>query len=104
MKDLKELREKNGFTQEQIAAYLGLDQSLIAKYESGDRHIKLIHINKLSALYGCDILDDNSKEIKMNNAISKSLSTEDLVSLSEINKISLNLKMMDKNNLWYFHI
>ena len=99
MKDLKELREKNGFTQEQIAAYLGLDQSLIAKYESGDRHIKLIHINKLSVLYGCDILDDNSKEIKMNNAISKTLSTDDLVSLSEINKISLNLKMMDQNNL-----
>ncbi len=98
MKDLKELREKNGFTQEQIAAYLGLDQSLIAKYESGDRHIKLIHINKLSALYGCDILDDNSKEIKIAFRSSKALTSQDLVSLAEIKKIALNLRMMEEIN------
>lgn len=98
MKDLKELREKNGFTQEQIATYLGLDQSLIAKYESGDRHIKLIHINKLSALYGCDILDDDSKEIKMAFRSSKDLTSEDLVSLAEIKKIALNLRNMEEIN------
>ena len=95
---LKELREKNGFTQEQIATYLGLDQSLIAKYESGDRHIKLIHINKLSALYGCDILDDDSKEIKMAFRSSKDLTSEDLVSLAEIKKIALNLRNMEEIN------
>lgn len=30
---LKELREKNGLTQEQVANYLGVDQSLITRIE-----------------------------------------------------------------------
>lgn len=96
MKDLKELREKNGFTQEQIASYLGVDQSLIAKYESGDRHIKVCYINALNALYGCDILDDDSEEIIIENRSSKDLKKEDLIAIAKVKKIAMNIRYMEE--------
>ena len=38
---LKELRTKFGFTQADISSLLGVDQSLISKYESGERQVSM---------------------------------------------------------------
>ena len=60
---LKELREKNGLTQEQVANYLGVDQSLITRIEKGERNIQVSHLEALSSLYGCDLVNEDTDPI-----------------------------------------
>lgn len=52
---IRELREDNDFTQQQIASYLGCDQSLYSKYERGERDIPLHIIVKLAVYYKTSI-------------------------------------------------
>lgn len=61
---LRKHRKENGYTQQRIADYLGLDRSTYAKYESS-RKPELDIIIQLSALYGIsvdDLLGDYSEE------------------------------------------
>ncbi len=45
---LKELRVKNSITQSQLAEYLGVDQSYISKFESGQRQLSVLSLEKLA--------------------------------------------------------
>ena len=49
---LKELRLKNGMTQQEVADKLGVTKATISKYEKGLRSIN--HIQELSELFGVD--------------------------------------------------
>lgn len=53
---LKELRTKFGYTQADISSLLGVDQSLISKYESGERQVSVDTLEKLGDLYCCDLV------------------------------------------------
>ena len=53
---LKELRTKSGYTQADISSLLGVDQSLISKYESGERQVSVDTLEKLGDLYCCDLV------------------------------------------------
>lgn len=53
---LKELRIKFGYTQADISALLGVGQSLISKYESGERQVSIDTLEKLGDLYCCDLV------------------------------------------------
>ena len=59
---LKNLRKQNGLKQAEVALYLGVDQSLLAKIESNERTISSTNLAKLCALYGVEIdsLSENS--------------------------------------------
>ena len=51
---LKELRTTQGYTQKQVADYLGIDQSNYSKMEHGKRKLtKLSMLQKLCTLYQC---------------------------------------------------
>lgn len=51
---LRELRLHYGFTQQQVADYLELDQSNYSKIEKGKRTIRTVHqLESLSELYDC---------------------------------------------------
>ena len=50
-KRLKELRIKNGYTQEQIAFILHTRQEQYSKYESGKRELPIRHLIALCFLY-----------------------------------------------------
>ena len=50
---LKQLREENNYSQEQVANYLEMDQSYISKIEKGKRNLNEISFNKLCLLYNC---------------------------------------------------
>lgn len=51
---LKDLRLSFGFTQQQVADYLNMDQSNYSKIEKGKRNLtKLSMVLKLCELYGC---------------------------------------------------
>ena len=51
---LRELRLHYGFTQQQVADYLEMDQSNYSKIEKGKRHLRSVHqLEALSVLYCC---------------------------------------------------
>ena len=50
---LKELRKASNLTQEQLASYLGIDQTTLAKIETGTRRLNVTLEDKLEALFGC---------------------------------------------------
>lgn len=52
---LKEVREYEGFSQEEIAKYLGLPRSAISLIESGARGLDALELKKLAKLYKCSI-------------------------------------------------
>jgi transcriptional regulator with XRE-family HTH domain len=50
---LKENREYRGFSQEDVAKFLGIPRSAISLMETGDRNVDAIEIKKLADLYQC---------------------------------------------------
>lgn len=91
---LKKLRIENNLTQKEVADYLDVDQSLIAKIENGERNIQTSQIEKLSDLYGYDILNDKKQDaIKI--AFRAGNISSDLDSIAKIKRIALNLMFME---------
>ena len=91
---LKRLRIENNLTQKEVADYLDVDQSLIAKIENGERNIQTSQIDKLSDLYGYDILNDKKQDaIKI--AFRAGNISSDLDSIAKIKRIALNLMFME---------
>lgn len=64
MSKLKELREKSGFRQVEIAEKLSVTQGAVSQWESGICFPKSESLPKLAALYGCsvdELLEPQSK-------------------------------------------
>ena len=99
-KSVKELRLRANLTQKNVADFLSLDQSMVAKIEKGERALSSDVIEMLSSLFCCpieSILED--EEPVQSCAVSfrrNSLSAEDLRALSDVNKIVMNQFEMDK--------
>ena len=53
MNRIKELRKRRSITQEELAEALGLDHSTIAKYELGNRSVRIDTIRKMCDYFGC---------------------------------------------------
>ena len=54
---IKQLRESNGFTQQQLADYLGIGRVTLTHYETGQRKPPLPLLEKLATLYGLELAD-----------------------------------------------
>ena len=95
-KRLRILRNKWGFTQNQIADYLGFKQSQITKLEKGERILKFSSLMKLCDLYGCDqrYIVFGEGEYEMPDYILKTGENLDLKTISKMNCIINNLKEM----------
>lgn len=52
MKNLKILRKKKGFTQQEVASYLNIGRSSYTKYESGTHIPDVYLLEKIALLYG----------------------------------------------------
>ena len=50
-KRLREAREYFGFSQEEVAQYLGLPRSALSNIENGQRRVDVIELGKLAKLY-----------------------------------------------------
>lgn len=50
---LKQLRRESKITQEQLANYLAVDQSMVTKLENGTRNLNVTLIEKICNLFGC---------------------------------------------------
>ena len=96
---LKASREKMGLTQKHIAEYLKVDQSLVSKFESGERVISSDMLDALSALFCCPVSalisnGDCHKPIEFAFRTT-ALDTDDLAVLAKLNKIVLNQLQME---------
>lgn len=52
---LKDLRQKAGLTQEQVADKLSVGQATVSEWENGVTQIKLTYLSSLSTLYDCKL-------------------------------------------------
>lgn len=50
-------RKRFGLTQDQVAGFIGVDRSTISLYESGDREVPLVTLEKLSDLFSIELHD-----------------------------------------------
>jgi transcriptional regulator with XRE-family HTH domain len=49
---LKEIRQKRGVTQVELAEKLGVPQSFVSKYESGERQLDILELRQICHLIG----------------------------------------------------
>ena len=100
-RNFKRMRDVSGYTQENVAAFLGVGRSAYANYESGDREMPLHLMEKLADLYGCELLDLYTEdESALSNMLVTafrvdSLSPEDMAQLAAFKRIVKNSLKMD---------
>ena len=76
-KRLKQVREENGFSQNEIAERLGKNQNTISSWETGRTQPKLKELHSLCNLYGCTYeyltgtKQHNSQDVTYDDIISK---------------------------------
>ena len=102
---LKQLRKHYKYTQKDIADFLDISQSLVAKIETGERNLKMTQIHKLCNLYVVSpeyILYGEGKltETQLFKKDNKKIRLE---TISKMNRIMLNLHEMqvlaEKHNI-----
>jgi len=95
---VKELREKAGLTQMQIAQFLEVDQTTISKCEKGERQFQVDHLERLGNLFGVPLGDLMNEEVlvaPLQIAFrADGMQVEDLNAIADIQKIALNLDQM----------
>lgn len=98
-KNIKTLREEIGFNQANIAHFLNVDQNLISKVEKGERTLSSDMLEKLTCLFGVNITDIETKVLEPSGLSltfrANDLSSEDLETISNINRITLNSEYMN---------
>ena len=62
---LKEIRQKKGIRQVELAKQLGVPQSFISKYESGERRLDILELRQICQLIGIS-LDDFIHKLEEN--------------------------------------
>lgn len=95
---IRALRDKAGYSQQSVARFIGVDQSLISKIEKGERAITADMLEKLAALFGVELsalLDDNIPSRSLAFAFrANDLTVSDMEAISAINRIALNSEFM----------
>lgn len=97
---VKEYREKNGYTQKNIADFLDVDQSFISKAEKGERTFTSDMINRLASLFGIQVsafLSEKDDLIPSTVCAFRAseLTSEDLNTIALINRIAVNANYME---------
>ena len=97
---IKDLREKANLTQKQVADYLSVDQSLISKFEKGERSIHSDGLNQLAELFCCPVsafLSSDPVTPAYTIAFrTTAMDSEDLRAIAVINRLALNQFRMDR--------
>ena len=98
--NIRQFRERLGFTQASVADYLGIAREQISYYETGTRPVSTDHLQKLADLFGIDAYDlfeADSAQQQINVALAfraEDLTAQDLVSIAQFRRVVNNyLKM-----------
>lgn len=96
----KDLRKKINVTQEQMALFLGLEQSSISKFENEERTLSVGNLEKACSLFGVsyhNLMECASEIDVISPSFRKTcVSVESLTDVSKINQIALNILEMNK--------
>lgn len=98
--NIRSLRLKLGYTQEQVAEYLGVSTAAVTQYETKARAIPATTVSKLAILFNVEEFELYQDEPKQQSLLAAfafratELGPKDLKSISEFKKIVLN----------YFHL
>ena len=95
----KRARESNGFSQANVADFLKVDQSLVSKFEKGDRNLQSDMLERLANLYGYKVSDFGYEggipERRIRAAYrSSGISADDMEAIHDIKRIAMNLFFM----------
>lgn len=95
---VKELREKAGLNQTQLAQFLEVDQSTLSKCEKGERQFQVDHLERLGSLFGFTLTDLMNEEVVVKPLRiafrADGMQIEDLAAIADIHRIALNLDLM----------
>lgn len=94
--NLRKLRKKNGYTQEQVSNYLEITQSNLSKIENGERNFNITLLDKLCLLYNCSpeyLLGETNVHEKSSIAF-RSDEKVDLNVVAKMNEITGFLKLL----------
>ncbi len=97
-KNLKQMREASGFTQEGVAGFLNVGRSAYSNYESGIRDLPLCLMERLADLYGCEIYlfyEEDSDVVE--NMLTTAFRVDDL-SIGDMHQLA-SFKRIVKNSL-----
>ncbi|HQC74586.1 MAG TPA: helix-turn-helix transcriptional regulator [Bacilli bacterium] len=96
--NIRTLRENAGFTQTNLALFLGVDQSLITRIEKGERSLSTDMLEKLASLFGVTVEQMEKPSVtisKLSFAFRGSKFTvAEMEAIAAINKIALNSEFM----------
>lgn len=98
--NIRELRKRLGYTQEQIADYLGISTAAVTQYETGVRVVPTTTVSKLALLFNVDeyqLYLEDPQQLQILSAFAfraDELQSKDLKSISEFKKVVIN----------YFHL
>lgn len=99
-RNIKSYREKSHLSQEEVAEFLGVSRELISYYENGRREIQLEKLEKLTDLFGIELINLLEEDLSIMEADlafafrSDGLEQRDLEHISNFHRIIKNyLKM-----------
>ena len=101
-RNLKALREANGYTQEKMAEYLGVGRSAYANYEAGERETPLEVLQKAADLFGCELaLLFEKDETAVRNMLvcafrADDLSPDDMREVASFKSVVMNYLKMER--------
>lgn len=101
-RNLKLLRENSQFTQDQVAAFLGIGRSAYSNYESGMRNMPLDVMESVANLFGVDLallFEENQESLKSMLLCAfraEELDKEDMKQIAEFKSIAMNYLRMNK--------
>ncbi|GAB2518546.1 helix-turn-helix domain-containing protein [Spirosoma aerophilum] len=98
--NIRQFRERLGFTQASVADFLGISREQISYYETNARPVSTDHLQKLADLFGIDAYDlleadSAQQQINVNLAFrATDLNAQDLASIARFRRVVNNyLKM-----------
>ncbi|MHB1684836.1 MAG: helix-turn-helix domain-containing protein [Bacilli bacterium] len=99
---IKKARSNSGFTQQQIADYIGIKRESISYFENGQREIDMLTLQKISDLCGYSmsyfVSPENVSDVPQVSAAfrTQDLSTDDLEVLAWAKRFAKNLSSINK--------
>ena len=100
--NIREFRTKLGLTQDELASFCGIQRTMISYYETGEREVSLLHLDKIAEYMNIDMdvfLEENPQEIKPDLALAfraNELSATDRESIASFKSIVKNYLKMKK--------